>query len=389
MAASFIARVCGQSTGGASFRLRCAWGAEVPPGAPARAGDLGAPARVSIEGAQTFTLTLKDKDESFIMEGRFDNRSLIASCQSSFWAAPARPIRMSEGQNPVRTIRGFPVNLHGESETRLAAAGSSCHGWEGAGRQRALPLHRSHERKNDRATWLKAGRAQCSKPPVPRALPPRLVLLGAPGVGKGTQAELLCARLGVCQLSTGDVFRAAQCLCESERTPAINDALASMKRGNLVSDETVLNLIRERARCLRCRGGFLLDGFPRTVPQAEALDELLARENIHLEAVLDYELPIETIVSRLGGRRTCSACKAVFHVSSRPPRVADECDHCGGRLIQREDDRPEAVRVRMAAYEKSTKPLIEHYAGQGLLRTISAEGAPEEIHERTIAALET
>ncbi len=237
--------------------------------------------------------------------------------------------------------------------------------------------------KNDRAAWLKAGGARCSIPSTPRAMPPRLVLLGAPGVGKGTQAELLCAGLGVCQLSTGDVFRAAKCLCESERSPAINEALGYMKRGDLVPDETVLNLIRERTRCLQCRGGFLLDGFPRTVPQAVALDELLAQENIHLEAVLNYSLPIGTIVDRLAGRRTCSGCKAVFHVSTRPPRVANVCDHCGGALLQREDDRPEAVRVRMAAYEKSTKPLIDYYSERGLVRTISAEGTPEEIYERT------
>jgi adenylate kinase len=242
--------------------------------------------------------------------------------------------------------------------------------------------------KNDRASWIKAGSAQCSIPPKPRALPPRLILLGAPGVGKGTQAELLCDGLGVCQLSTGDVFRAAKCLCDSERTPAINNALNCMKRGELVPDETVLDLIRERTRCLRCRGGFLLDGFPRTVPQAEALNELLAHDNIRLEAVLNYSLPIGTIVSRLGGRRTCPACKAVFHVSTRPPRVADVCDHCGSGLLQREDDRPEAVRVRMDAYEKSTRPLIDYYAEHGLVRTISAEGTPERIYERTLAALD-
>jgi adenylate kinase len=242
--------------------------------------------------------------------------------------------------------------------------------------------------KNDRAAWIKAGRAQCSIPPKPRGLPPRLILLGAPGVGKGTQAELLCKGLGVCQLSTGDIFRAAKCLCDSERTPAMSDALTYMKRGDLVPDETVLNLIRERTRCLRCRGGFLLDGFPRTLPQAEALNELLAHEDIRLEAVLNYTLPIATIVQRLSGRRTCAECKAVFHISARPPRVAEVCDHCGGPLVQREDDQPEAVWVRMLAYENSTKPLIEYYADHGLIRTISAEGEPERIYERTLAILD-
>jgi adenylate kinase len=241
--------------------------------------------------------------------------------------------------------------------------------------------------KNDRAIWLKAGGAQCSVPPSPAQRLCRFVLLGAPGVGKGTQAELLSERLGVCHLSTGDVFRAAKSLCAEERTPAIESALGYMKRGELVPDETVLALIGERTRCLRCHGGILLDGFPRTVAQAEALDKLFAREQIGLTAVLNYELPIEQVVARLGGRRTCSGCKAVFHVTTRPPRVEGVCDQCGGKLIQREDDRPEAIRVRMEAYEKSTSPLADYYRRKGLLISIAAEGSPEEIFERTLVAL--
>ncbi len=242
--------------------------------------------------------------------------------------------------------------------------------------------------KNDRAAWIKARGARCSLPAKPRAFPPRLILLGAPGVGKGTQAELLCAEMRVCQLSTGDVFRAAKSLCPAERSPAINEALGCMECGELVPDEIVLTLIRERTHCLRCRGGFLLDGFPRTVPQAEALTELLAQEHLRLEAVLNYTLPLAILVRRLSGRRTCADCQAVFHVSSRPPHVADRCDHCGGKLGQRADDQPEAVHVRMAAYVHSTKPLIEYYADHGLLRTISAEGEPERIYERTLAILD-
>lgn len=243
--------------------------------------------------------------------------------------------------------------------------------------------------KNDRASWIKGGQAECSIPPKPRTKPPRLVLLGAPGVGKGTQAELLCAGMGVCQLSTGDVFRASKCLPDTERSPAMTDAVGYVKRGDLVPDTTVLDIVRERVRCLHCRGGFLLDGFPRTVPQAMALDDLLEEAQLRLEAVLNYTLPTDTIVGRLSGRRTCAGCKAVFHVTARPPRVADVCDHCGGELLQREDDRPEAIQVRMAAYETSTKPLIEYYADHGLLRTVSAEGSPERIFERTLAILDS
>jgi adenylate kinase len=213
-------------------------------------------------------------------------------------------------------------------------------------------------------------------------------LLGAPGVGKGTQAEMLSAKLGSCHLSTGDIFRAAKALDAAERTPALTAALDYMRRGDLVPDETVLALVAERMGCLRCEGGFLLDGFPRTVAQAEALDKLMSSEQLKLGAVVSYELPLEQVVARLSGRRTCPNCKAVFHVATRPPKVAGVCDHCGGKLYQREDDRPESIRVRMEAYEQNTAPLVEFYRRQNLLLPISAEGSPEEIFKRTIEALQ-
>jgi len=238
-----------------------------------------------------------------------------------------------------------------------------------------------------RQAWIKGGAAQCETlPPRPPRLF-RLVLLGAPGVGKGTQAELLCERLGTCHLSTGDVFRAAKCLGEGERSPALQNALGYMKRGDLVPDQTVIDLVRERTRCIRCHGGFLLDGFPRTVEQAETFGTIMAREEIPLDAVLNYDLPIEKVVARLSGRRTCPGCKAVFHVTALPPRVEGICDHCGAKLQQREDDRPEAVKLRMEVYEKSTRPLTEYYRQRGLLVTIEAEGTPEEIYQRTLTAL--
>jgi adenylate kinase len=241
--------------------------------------------------------------------------------------------------------------------------------------------------KNDRAAWLNGPAAHCSNLPRPRPTAFHFILLGAPGVGKGTQAELLSERLGACQLSTGDVFRAAK--SSPERcTPAINAALDAMRKGELVSDQIVLDVVKERRACLRCAGGFLLDGFPRTVLQAEALTELLARENIPLDAVLSYELPLDTIVARLSGRRTCAKCKAVYHVQTRPPKVEGTCDGCGGRLIQREDDRPESVKVRMASYEASTAPLADYYRKRNLLVSVSAEGSPDEIYQRTMRTLE-
>ena len=244
----------------------------------------------------------------------------------------------------------------------------------------------SMSEKPDRAAWFEGGHARCENPPTPRDRPFRLVLLGPPGVGKGTQAELLCKSLGTCHLSTGDVFRAAQ--CQSEPSPALRAALEAMRRGELVSDGLVVSMVTERSSCLGCGGGFLLDGFPRTVAQAEALDELLDHQGVNLDAVLSYELPLAEIVDRLSGRRTCSGCKAVFHVTARPPAKEGVCDLCGGKLIQRDDDRPESIRVRMQAYEESTRPLADYYQQTSRLVPISAEGAPEVILERSIAALQ-
>jgi len=240
----------------------------------------------------------------------------------------------------------------------------------------------------DRKAWLQGASANCSSPPHLVAHPRRLVLLGAPGVGKGTQAEMLASKLGACHLSTGDIFRAAKGMQECLQTPALTAALQFMRRGDLVPDETVLSLVSERVKCLKCDGGFLLDGFPRTVAQAEALESLLTKHRIPLDAVVSYDLRIDRIVARLSGRRTCSTCKAVFHVEALPPKIPGICDHCGGGLYQREDDRPESVRVRMQAYETSTAPLADFYQRRGLLRSISAEGTPEEICQRTLEALQ-
>jgi adenylate kinase len=238
---------------------------------------------------------------------------------------------------------------------------------------------------NDRAAWLTGPAAKCAVRPAVPLCPWRIVLLGAPGVGKGTQAEHLAHRLGACHLSTGDIFRNAKSMCDCERTAAMNSAIDFMKRGDLVPDEIVLSLVRERSGCLRCRGGFILDGFPRTVAQAMALEKLLQSRRVELDAVIDYSLPVEKIIARLSGRQTCTKCKAVFHTFTRPSRFEGLCDHCGGELVQREDDQPAAVRVRLDAYIKSTAPLTEYYRTRGLLMTIDAHGSPEEILSRTLA----
>lgn len=240
---------------------------------------------------------------------------------------------------------------------------------------------------SDRMTWLTAGKSRCKVVPKPLGAPRRLVLLGAPGVGKGTQAELLNETFGACHLSTGDIFRAARsmALCDRSRTLAL--ALEYMERGELVPDEMVLDLVAERVHCLRCKGGFLLDGFPRTVTQAEALEKLLAEQKVNLDGVLSYEMPIEEIVARLSGRRTCRNCRAVFHIQALPPKAEGVCDHCGGELYQRADDSPEAIRVRMEAYHRSTAPLAEFYQRRNLLLPVSAEGLPEAILQRSLQAM--
>ena len=239
----------------------------------------------------------------------------------------------------------------------------------------------------DRKAWLTGGSARCSAPVEPRTHPRRLVLLGAPGVGKGTQAELLADHVGACHLSTGDIFRCAKGAAACELTPALTAAVECMRRGELVPDSTVLALVAERISCLRCEGGFLLDGFPRTVAQAEALEKLLQKHGLQLDAVLSYELPLDQIVARLSGRRTCPNCKAVFHVEARPPKVPGLCDHCSGTLYQREDDRPESIRVRMQAYETSTAPLADFYRQRNLLIAVPAEGTPVDIFQRSLRAL--
>ncbi|HKI11914.1 MAG TPA: nucleoside monophosphate kinase [Candidatus Acidoferrum sp.] len=241
--------------------------------------------------------------------------------------------------------------------------------------------------KNDRAAWLQGPSARCSAVPEATQTPWRIVLLGAPGVGKGTQAELLNLRLGACHLSTGDVFRAAKGRDACELSPAMKAALEYMRRGDLVPDATVWDMVRERSGCLRCGGGFLLDGFPRTLAQAESLKLLMGEEGLPLTAVVNYELPVNAIVARLSGRRTCETCKAVFHATERPPKTAGICDRCGGKLFQREDDRPESVSIRLAAYDRSTAPLIAFYKNLGLLLPVAATGSPEDICARTLSAL--
>lgn len=239
----------------------------------------------------------------------------------------------------------------------------------------------------DRAAWLKGPGHECNVTP-PRLLRPwRLVLLGPPGVGKGTQANLLGQRLGACHLSTGDVLRAAKKLPDCDRSPALAAAIESMQRGELVSDEIILNIVRERTGCIRCGGGFLLDGFPRTVNQAEALEAMLKEEHLLFDGVLCYDLPIEEVLARSSGRRVCSHCHGLYHLTAHPPKVAGVCDACGHALVQREDDRPEAARRRLEVYEKTAQPLMEFYRRRNLLLPVTVGAYPEETYKATMGVL--
>lgn len=241
--------------------------------------------------------------------------------------------------------------------------------------------------KHDRCGWFQPSPGLCTDAADKNGSAWRLVLLGAPGVGKGTQADLLNRRLEACHLSTGDLFRAASKQKEGDQSPAMRAAMEHMRRGELVPDGTVWEMVCERAACIRCSAGFVLDGFPRTLGQAESLNQLMGMERIALNAVVNYELPPREIVARLSGRRTCEKCKAVYHITGNPPKVGGVCDRCQGKLFQREDDRPESITVRMTVYESSTAPLIEFYKALGLLVSVPAVGSPDDICARTIEAL--
>jgi len=240
--------------------------------------------------------------------------------------------------------------------------------------------------QRDRTAWLQGGSAVCLQPPTVVQRAWRLVLLGPPGAGKGTQAEFLSRSLGACPLSTGDVFRAARGHAAAPGS-AMATAQKQMERGDLVTDETVLALIGERGRCLHCSGGFMLDGFPRTLAQAHAIDALLAREKIALDGVISYEMPEADILARITGRRVCPQCKTTYHLTGRPPRAPGLCDSCRCELVQRPDDFPETVKIRLEAYAAATRPLAEHYRAKGLLIPIDASGSPGDIHARTLDAL--
>ncbi|WP_333773704.1 adenylate kinase [Streptomyces sp. IBSBF 3136] len=212
----------------------------------------------------------------------------------------------------------------------------------------------------------------------------RIVLVGPPGAGKGTQAVRLAEKLAVPHISTGDLFRANI----SQQTELGKLAKSYMDAGNLVPDEVTIAMAKDRMEQPDAEGGFLLDGFPRNVSQAEALDQLLQTEGITLDAVLDLEVPEAEVVKRIAGRRICrNDSSHVFHVTYSRPKREGVCDVCGGELYQRDDDSEETVRKRLEVYHTQTEPIIDYYKSQGLVRTISALGPVDEVTERALDAL--
>lgn len=215
------------------------------------------------------------------------------------------------------------------------------------------------------------------------AVAARVVLLGPPGAGKGTQAKLLQEKFSVCQISTGDILRKAV----AERTPLGTQAAQYMDRGALVPDEVIVGLVAERLKEKDCAPGFILDGFPRTIPQAESLDRMLREMDLELNRALSMQVPRPVIVERLAGRRSCKNCGSLAHVLFSPPKKSGICDRCGGELYQRQDDKEETVARRLEVYDQQTAPLIDYYRRRNLLREIDGVGTIDEIRARLMQAL--
>ena len=204
----------------------------------------------------------------------------------------------------------------------------------------------------------------------------KLILLGAPGAGKGTVAKLLTQLDGSVQISTGDILRAAV----AAGTELGKKAEAAMKAGDLVSDDLIMGIMGERLKEADCKNGYLLDGFPRTIPQAEALKKLLADMGEKLDCVVNIDVPRDVILDRLTTRRTCTSCNAIYNVKSNPPKVAGVCDKCGGPVVQRDDETEAAISNRLDVYNQKTAPLAGFYEKEGLLMTVTATSSDDVIN---------
>lgn len=208
----------------------------------------------------------------------------------------------------------------------------------------------------------------------------KIILLGAPGAGKGTQAEKICAHYNIPQISTGNIIREAM----KNETPAGKKAKEFVNSGALVPDEVVIEMVNDRLKQDDCANGYILDGFPRTVPQAEALDKM----GVQIDKVLDIEVADEIIMGRMTGRRVCAKCGATYHTQFNPSKDGSNCDKCGEALTIRKDDEPETVKARLQVYHEQTEPLKDFYQAKGNLVMVEGVGAVEEITAKVLSALE-
>ncbi|HEY8396030.1 MAG TPA: adenylate kinase [Bacilli bacterium] len=211
----------------------------------------------------------------------------------------------------------------------------------------------------------------------------RLLLMGAPGAGKGSQAELIKKHFALPHISTGDMFREAI----SKKTPTGLLAKSYIDKGELVPDEVTIELVRGRLQEPDAVRGFLLDGFPRTIAQAEMLEDILKEQNVKIDLVINLVVKDEILIKRISGRRICKSCGMTYHIETKRPQEAGKCDYCGGELFQRADDNEETVKNRLAVYYRQTEPLLAYYEAKGLLKNIDGEGSIESIFEEIKAIL--
>jgi adenylate kinase len=211
----------------------------------------------------------------------------------------------------------------------------------------------------------------------------RVVLLGAPGAGKGTQAKMLIEKYKIPQISTGDILRKAV----ADGTPLGKEAKVIMDSGGLVSDKIVLGLVEERIKQPDCKAGFILDGFPRNTAQAEALDKILSGMGMPLTAALNIDVDMDDLLKRLTGRRTCKSCQQMYNIYFSPPKKEGVCDKCGGALFQRDDDKEETIKKRLDVYTKQTAPLIDYYSKKNIMKTIMGTGSIDDIFKKVVAVL--
>lgn len=212
----------------------------------------------------------------------------------------------------------------------------------------------------------------------------KIIMLGAPGAGKGTQAKRIAAKYGIPHISTGDIFRANI----KNGTELGKKAKEYMDQGLLVPDELVVDLVIDRFKQPDCEKGYVLDGFPRTIPQAKALDEALAKNNDAVQYAIDVDVPDEEIISRMSGRRACVNCGGTYHVVTIPPKQEGICDVCSAALVLRDDDQPETVKKRLNVYHEQTQPLIEYYQGKGILKSVDGTKIMDVIFDEIVKILE-